>query len=666
VRPEAAAKLARAAGAGRRSAWRRLDGAGRQGDQVAVDAVWAEWFGEPLDPLWMLLDGWHRPAGGELHALSLVALGLDSVFDPGQQAAVVAAAGRAGHPVAETAQRRILTAGVPALVEAACAAAAAEPDGGLAAFCRQHRLAPADPTTRVMFFLLTGQDEHRRAADPDGALLAAGYAAAGPGERDRLRAAMVGAGDLDLLRVVAGDRAGWVARVDRAEAGYLVDQLVARRDWDRLWRLATEVSPAGAIGLIRRFPAGWRPGTDRDRRLHDALTAAPQRIEIGTRAIAAGRIRVAGNARDVAFGTDESRLAVVSHDGPWESGKADATTEAWVSVYDLPAAECRWRGRLAGPFAALSRVLPVGDRVLASTGLGSQHNHRLDRVHAGGRAALLTDLYFPTRPRPVPAGFVLTDMSRLLFGSADGEVTRAVRWPEISGQPDVSWSSLAADPGSGRLALGGRHLVVLDGAGRLLARQTIEGPAGTVGTVRLAFTEADRLVSYRQSTGVVAGWQVRRPSPGAPGGLVAGQAGLHCPHHPELAALPAHRLVLVDQDWHDSRTLLPVTGPAGLDPAGCRVIASPSGDSVALAGRQSVLVYRVEPAVWVTDLAHLPVVGARPADLGRVVAEQARAVRPEVRALLALLRACLEHRFGTDVELAASDAGIGTDYDVGL
>lgn len=118
---------------------------------------------------------------------------------------IAAALGKGEHPVAQAARELILAA--PAeTVDAVCDAALADPHGVIAWFCAGHRLTPADPVRRALFLVLTGQAEQYRAADPDGHLLAVGYAAAGADERERLRQAMLDAGELvsafDLHRMV--------------------------------------------------------------------------------------------------------------------------------------------------------------------------------------------------------------------------------------------------------------------------------------------------------------------------------------------------------------------------------------------------------------------------------------------------------------------------------
>jgi hypothetical protein len=89
------------------------------------------------------------------------------------------------------------------VAEAACDAAMTDGSDEVTAFCIRKRLAPADPVRRAVFFALTGQAAQLRAADADGSLLALGYSGAAGPERAKLRAAMAGSGDPDLVAVVA-------------------------------------------------------------------------------------------------------------------------------------------------------------------------------------------------------------------------------------------------------------------------------------------------------------------------------------------------------------------------------------------------------------------------------------------------------------------------------
>jgi hypothetical protein len=191
-----------------RRAWQRLNSAGDRGDQSAIEAVWQAWLRHPADDLWWVLVRWRAPQ---------------------------------------------------ALAEAAFAAAV-EPDrgpgerAGIGAFCTRHGLAPDGAIRRALFYALTGQAAQHRTADLEGSLLASAYRDAGPATRAALREAIAGAGDLDLVRVVAGpSRAQYLTAEERE---YLTSQLAGYRDWDRLWRLVKDLPLAHAVAAMPLFAPG--------------------------------------------------------------------------------------------------------------------------------------------------------------------------------------------------------------------------------------------------------------------------------------------------------------------------------------------------------------------------------------------------------------------------
>jgi hypothetical protein len=87
---------------------------------------------------------------------------------------------------------------------------------------------------------------------------------------------MTEAGDLDLVRVVAG-RGGSAVPAAAAERGYLAAGLTRRRDWPGLWRLSLGFPLAEATTAVRRLPPGWRPADEAGRQLLAWLAAAGTR-----------------------------------------------------------------------------------------------------------------------------------------------------------------------------------------------------------------------------------------------------------------------------------------------------------------------------------------------------------------------------------------------------
>src|SRR5262249_10221791 len=135
----------------------------------------------------------------------------------------------------------------------------------LGEFCARHGLAPKGAADRVLFYALAGQHGQRRAADPDGSLLAAAYRAAGEPTRAALGEGLAGAGALAPARRRAAG-AGGVPLVDEGVSS-LAGQLAARGGWERLGRVALALPLARAVAAAARIGAGWRPAGERDREL---------------------------------------------------------------------------------------------------------------------------------------------------------------------------------------------------------------------------------------------------------------------------------------------------------------------------------------------------------------------------------------------------------------
>jgi hypothetical protein len=154
-------------------------------------------------------------------------------------------------------------------------------------YCERHGLVPDDAVALARFYVLAGQPEKWRALDADGSLIAA--ADLSDEQRDRLEA--------------------W---------------LLARQDWDMLWRLIRRRSPLRAAVGLRGFPEGWlraqqrTVGAERDRPLVEALSQADL---TGLRAaldalvdVGVIHVEVPGRVRAGALSEDGARLAVWTYD----------------------------------------------------------------------------------------------------------------------------------------------------------------------------------------------------------------------------------------------------------------------------------------------------------------------------------------------------------------
>jgi hypothetical protein len=613
-----------------RRAWRVLTKRGDRGDPRAADAVWQAWLREPGDELWQALARWRGPRA-----------------------------------VAEAA----FTAGTDVTRDAAARAA-------IGGFCARHRLAPGDPVRRALFHVLTGLSAQHRAADPDGSLLAAAYRAAGEPERAAVRQAVAGSGDLDVVLVVAGaGQDGRAGDLTPDERQYLARQLADRREWDRLWRLAQELPLAGALEVAPLFDARWRPGPERERAVFGRMNhAGPRALAAARDALAAAVVRRAdldGTPVAGSFSPDGQRLAVA--------------TKAAIFVLDLPGFSLAGRYPL-GHFWPTC-LLDLGDAILACGWDGPMHRDdrpaALTRYAADGTRAM--------RPRarrvrvaPHPAGFIVLDTAfgerrhrrghgRVQVCAASGRVISDVSVADlgIPGGPGP-WM-VAADPASGRIALGGHGVWILDED----ARRVIAG-CPWPGRITEGYWAGDSQLAVKTVQGkpIPSRWIYEFHLAGSR--LVSAFArGIVGPlqyaggyrHVAELIAIPDRGEIALlrppgGEVGYYAGNLADVAEPRELTGrSGTALWASPDGRYHALAGEGRVDV--VSRSLFAVDqLADRPMGGLRAADLATVNAA-ARDTAPgsPLRPWLELLQAFLYCRFGTDVRIgrAAPPAGDATD-----
>ncbi len=643
-----ARRAVRARGSGwlARQALRRLLRAGDRGDQDAIDALWDLWLADPVDEVWTALSGWRRPRtdGG----LSLVALG-----EPAAIPDVVAAAGRDGHPVHATARAAILD-GPQELVDAACEAALA--DESLAAFCVEHHLAPADPHRAAVFFLLTGQLEKYRYADPDHSFVGLAYRTAPEDERARIR--QRAADEPDLVRVLAETvRKNRLAGITEPEARYLVESLAGRRDWPALWELAKGLPVGHAADAVARFD-GWRPDGD-DSGLFDLLLRPEPGVLTTSRAAVAtpwtARAEVRGPVTGGSIGPDGERIAV--------------TTAASVEMVGVR------RGRLKRveqrPGATVRAVLVFDDGKLVVG--GSVNNHGNGYLEHGGRR-------MPTA-RPVralgrtPKGFaaLMADtFVNVVVYRTTGDVGDgfARRWRSHDVQYRLGGTAaggpwqMATEPASGRIALAdGTHLHLtrkLGALSRMASTPFRPGPAPCLtfcGPNQLVGVDEKRVLRVWRRTGqvldVVGEWQL---------GPLGGPA---CP----VYVADAGAVAVIDEDGLrcvDALTLADAPVPdrlAGLPPT----FLAADGGRLLVGGDGWCTVTDAGIRWDVTELAARPLAGATPADL-RLLRAQLRRKSADQDAMpfLELLHACLVHRFGVDVALGGDDALTAWADDIAL
>ncbi|OLT36506.1 hypothetical protein BJF79_31125 [Actinomadura sp. CNU-125] len=572
-----------------------------------------------------------------------------------------------GHPLRDIAARKARALNDRAFVEDVCERA--EGNTGLAAVCAEYGFAPRDPVTRAAFYLLTGQPRQYRALDPDGSLLALAYLARPEGGRERLREAMLTAGELDLVRVIVGDgftqptntrptsrRRSRIAAMPDGEVRYLAEQLARRGAWNDLWSLVKDVPIATGAALFALFD-DWTPGDDDERRLFTLFREA-DRAAVASglrdgggplwRAARRARLRFRHSVDDISFAPDGPFLAVAGRAGV--VGVFDLRTARLVERYD-------WFDSPVGTVLHLGGgVVLAGERGVHGTG-----PCRVVRCENGTDRVLHSGLGSIT-------SLALTGGGTYAGGTRDGELllgdatdpARVVPVTEF-GLGLRQWPRrIIAHRASGRLALLGRSVHLIDPATGHAAGAHAGRAVQSVG-----FVDAETVVCAD-----TRGWTIllrvedghRVPVRNA---QIRGCAG--------LGVLPVSGQVVVtdrlgDLHFLDGATLKTVDvhrSPSGGKPTGLTV--SPGGEFLAAGygdGRVDLFDLRLRE---VPAIVPRPVADLVPRDLGAVGAALANpAVTGPDRAALELLDASLTHRFRFDVELGEAVRLTAGDHDISL
>jgi hypothetical protein len=549
------------------------------------------------------------------------------------------------------------------LTEAACAAALAQLVSAgevgdrlpRAAFCVDHGLAPADPPQRVLFYLLTGQEEQRRAADPDGSLTARAYATADDDTRAVLRRALARSGGLDLVRVIAGSGPGrrGLAPEERA---YLAARLRSRRDWAGLWLVVRDMPVGEAVGWLPRFGDGWHPAADHDRGLFGLLRRAdPLRVAAGLAVIGARSSRVETGGRLIRSGAlsgDGWRLAVVSPTRPeYPADRQQAViTEFDVSTGAVTAEFCLRPPPGAVTAGYLEGTLAVAD----ATYRGGYPDGAVYRL-SGGHLVPLSGEVRPahgTFVGPVfspPGGIGVLEANRVRLHARDGTLAAAIGLGALgSPVPGRAPRAFAVGPDGLLAVLGYAGLAVYDtrepGDARLVGRAEIERPMTACFTAR-GHVVAKGLRSLQAWRAGPAGLE-----------LAAWSADGADSVRSFLAAIPGSDMIaMVRPSGHvvvrDARTLRDVPVPDWVPSRQVDQMWGACGDACsALVTEDSVVVLRdVHPAAAIADR---PASEWSSADLPTMTAAVADpALHPAARPLAELLRDCLDWRFGAEVRI---------------
>lgn len=684
---------------------------------VLVDAGWHDWLDAHQDDLWSLLRRWNRPATAaakpRLRALSHLALDDGGSHDGAVDARVLAdAAARFGHPLGERARARLLTLRDSAAVDLFCRTALKSPKA--AAFCLRHRLAPAGDVERAMFFVRTGQREQFRALDPDGSLLALGYRGASGKERAALRAAMTDMGDVDVLRVLAGQRAAQddLGRLTKRERAYLVGRFTDRGDWDRLWSCALLMPLAEAVKAVHAC-GDWRPSGEDERGVFEALRAAdPRAVADCVKALSeapapepaphvrthlAGLHQRLGPVTDLDFSPDGTQLALVgalhvrtARDSPAPSHEP----VAWAGIMDLGSGALselrRDFTRLLAHVAHLgSDTVVAAERVTYDTVDGRVHRPRIHYLDRDGVRALdpEADMILGVRRMAGDRSFVVTavglatsDMTRrLLVGVPDGFLVPSRMLDGLDGfEPVIA----AVDPGGRMIAMVDEmgHAVVADLTGSVVNR--LDDGSGTpedVPTTTAALSPS--VLVCRTDTGVLKAWHepltATRPTTTIPAWNSATRpdvvawspflnrfVAVRLVHRPRLELLdvpPTRAAPAPDELVSASIALAGATHPAPV------ARLSPRGDTLAVAHGSTVDVYRLTTLPLRPFIAR-PMALMAPQDLAQLVRVlEVPALDKRIRTTLTLLRACLERRLGDDIGIGnARDGAVAGSHEIEL
>ncbi|MFI6760897.1 hypothetical protein ACIBF5_17360 [Micromonospora sp. NPDC050417] len=492
------------------------------------------------------------------------------------------------------------------------------------------------------------------------------------------------AGEVRMLRdawdrLREGDRPPIPATsAGRAE---LLGRLAEMSDPAELWRLVRDLPLIEAVTAVRRFE-GWRPNGP-DQALFDQLRRADPDVLRTTldRLAPTVPVRLAFDeiVLTAALAPGERRLAVAT--------MADVEAPNIVREYVLPtpvgapadSPDPRLTYEIDGPW--VTDLLHLGDAIVV----------RIEEFMGGTRLVRCADGVTEVFGRGVELGRLLHAREgfvgvahdhALMFGSAHGATLRRVGLgPDLGlSEREINPWTLASEPGGGRLALGGRTLVVLDErAGTVIARATPPGRRTLVGQV--VFAGPDRLVAqlgrpWRDVRGAICwdslgSWRLRGKSltyegaaPEAtwgsmwPAGIVSRQRVATVQHGPR----PVDGGTLRFRDGGTlRRTGAPVNSLAALD----RVTALTEGPDQ----RELVTTRRLRPELdrddtvevhslraGYADLITRPLGELGEADLAGAAESATAGASPAVRDLYALLDTCVRQRRRID---PIGDTGAG-------
>ncbi|WP_086829228.1 hypothetical protein [Allokutzneria sp. NRRL B-24872] len=551
------------------------------GDQLY--ALWA--LSEHEQVLNALLHNPAKPDPRRVPPLSSIALGAD--VDPGE---LLDAALHAERAIGRIARRRILS--TPSLTDRLCEAAIGHPRR--IEFLMRHGLQPEKPLECALYLLRANQIEAYQEIDPQGTLLA--------------RAKLT---DEQVKQI-------GLAFADNDEQR-------------RLWEFARTRPFSQAVELVH-LAGQWRPDGDwglfaqlaeiETLQVVHELTGSPEHWALS--------YRVGSSVvQSVSLSPDATRIAATAgfHAPTWDPRYGRQKEQGSIIELEVSSGNELSMHTVEAGFA---HVLHLGHSVITAENTGAEGSVLARHIgtdreilakHGGSIEALARSLN----------GFVaVTNTGELLVGSGvDGEVRRAV--PEGD---RFRPASLSVHSRTGRFALGGAELALLDADAELLAS------AKDAGWVReTAFVDADTLLTM-DGDGHLSRWArdgdrlVRGDRVKVPPELGSPLVDLRVvPARGLLAAMSTRvgspvRMVLFD--------LATLTHAEGFELPGCTLATSADGEHLALGTASGLVWFCGMPPAGLFEVLAKPL--GKITDADRAVIEVAResASRPAVRRVLDL------------------------------
>ena len=608
----------------------------------------------------------------------------------------------------------VSTLAVPDQTDLLCDLGIAQaPDGEATTLCRALGFLPSAPARRAVFYVLTGQFDLYDGLDGDGTLLQAGYGDLDGDVAARVRQALVHAGRAALLtQVLTRDRAPAELRYDAGEGGFVVAQLVERRDWRQLASLLPGLPVADALRAARALDAaGLADGEDGRSDDVRALCELARLEMLPPEEVAAGLVpalfpvaglNVSARINDLAFSPDERHVAIalgarraVVH---WDH--ASGTTAGVVRGFGHSVGRVAYAGdgRLYCAEKTSSTAEPCGvyaaDGACALAELGT-HTGSVTSLCplAGGRVASTgRDGLLKVWPGEEAAAVHLPSWARQactlpLGGTADG----AGRADGAAGHgvPDQAVAAAAACPAE-VLAVAADDLILIDpaggatlaavplrGAGRVTALTAASaGPADEPGAARGALV-------LGTTTGTVLRVDVDVP-PGAASPLRCTATEVRAaPAQPDPLGGP-NRAAVTGLEWLDAQTLCVVWADGRLEllswPDGLTewtaaltveratsAAASPDGSLLALGDGDNRSLLFDTGGRRLRGILRRSANDSSPRDWACVRSLRAALdIPPPLANTLAFADRLLENRFRHDVQLAEGPSVVHGEFDIAI